>query len=74
MKKVLIIGFLWPYIGGSKRTIGLAKYLAEFGWEPVILTPILTEKTPSELWVVRTDYCGLLGKKARAFGLSDKSN
>jgi hypothetical protein len=74
MKKVLVIGFLWPYIGGSKRTIGLAKYLKEFGWQPVILTPLSSAKPPSELWVVQTGYCGLLGKGARAFGLSDQSN
>jgi len=31
MKKVLLIGFLWPYLGGSKRVIGLANHLEEFG-------------------------------------------
>lgn len=42
--KVLIIGNFWPYRGGSKRVIGLAKYLPKFGWEPTILTEPLAEK------------------------------
>lgn len=41
MKKVLIISYYFPPrpdIGGL-RVHGLAKYLPEFGWEPIILTP-----------------------------------
>lgn len=40
-KKVLIITYYWPPGGGSgvQRWLKFAKYLPEFGWEPVIYTP-----------------------------------
>jgi len=40
MNKVLIISYYWPPAGGpgSQRIVKLAKYLPDFGWEPVILT------------------------------------
>lgn len=41
MKKVLIITYYWPPSGGvgAQRWLKFAKYLREFGWEPVIFTP-----------------------------------
>ena len=38
--KVLIITYYWPPAGGPgvQRVLKFAKYLPEFGWEPVILT------------------------------------
>lgn len=41
MKRVLIVAYYFPPMGGSgvQRPLGLAKYLAEFGWKPVIITP-----------------------------------
>jgi len=40
MNKVLIITYYWPPSGGAgvQRWLKFAKYLPEFGWEPVILT------------------------------------
>jgi glycosyltransferase involved in cell wall biosynthesis len=40
MKKVLIITYYWPRSGGAgvQRWLKFAKYLPEFGWEPVVLT------------------------------------
>ena len=40
MKKVLIITYYWPPSGGAgvQRWLKMAKYLPEFGWEPVVLT------------------------------------
>jgi len=40
MKKVLIITYYWPPSGGAgvQRWLKFAKFLPEFGWEPVILT------------------------------------
>ena len=39
-KKVLIITYYWPPAGGPgvQRVLKFAKYLPEFGWEPIILT------------------------------------
>ncbi len=40
-KKVLIITYYWPPSGGGgvQRWLKMAKYLPEYGWESVILTP-----------------------------------
>ncbi|MFP4025109.1 MAG: glycosyltransferase [Thiohalospira sp.] len=40
-KKVLIITYYWPPSGGAgvQRWLKFAKYLPEFGWQPVIYTP-----------------------------------
>jgi len=40
MNKVLVITYYWPPSGGAgvQRWLKFAKYLPEFGWEPVILT------------------------------------
>lgn len=41
MQRVLIITYYWPPSGGSAvlRWLKFAKYLRNFGWEPVIYTP-----------------------------------
>ncbi len=54
MKKVLIIGYFWPYRGGSARVLGLAKYLPDFGWEPIILTARVLEKPAPQFRVIET--------------------
>jgi glycosyltransferase involved in cell wall biosynthesis len=40
MKKVLIVTYYWPPAGGPgvQRVLKFAKYLPEFGWQPIILT------------------------------------
>ena len=40
-KKILIITYYWPPAGGPgvQRWLKFAKYLPEFGWEPVVFTP-----------------------------------
>lgn len=40
MKKVLIITYYWPPAGGAgvQRVLKFAKYLPQFGWQPIILT------------------------------------
>jgi hypothetical protein len=41
MKKALIITYYWPPSGGAgvQRWLKFAKYLRDYGWEPVIYTP-----------------------------------
>ncbi|NEW84408.1 MAG: glycosyltransferase family 4 protein [Mariniphaga sp.] len=45
MHKVLIITYYWPPSGGAgvQRWLKFVKYLREFGWEPVIYTPLNAE-------------------------------
>ncbi len=60
MKKVLIIGYFRPFfLYGSARVPGLAKYLHEFGWQPVILTPLdMKPPTDGRFRIVQTPYPG----------------
>lgn len=41
MKRVLIITYYWPPSGGSgvQRWVKFAKFLPQYGWQPVIYTP-----------------------------------
>ena len=41
MKKVLVITYYWPPSGGGgvQRWLKFTKYLPEFGWQPIVLTP-----------------------------------
>lgn len=77
MKRVLIITYYWPPSGGSgvQRWLKFAKYLPQFGWQPVIYTPenpafdvrdaSLLEDVPAEAEVLKTkifEPYHLLGK------------
>ncbi|TAL72169.1 MAG: hypothetical protein EPN88_05115 [Bacteroidetes bacterium] len=79
MNKVLIITYYWPPSGGAgvQRWLKFAKYLPEFGWEPIILTvdpeyaayPVtdfsLTEEVPLSVRVHKTqatDYFCIYNK------------
>ena len=55
MKKVLIIGSLDLSVG-SFRPVPLAKYLPEFGWEPIILTGPVNGNPVPQLRIVETPY------------------
>jgi len=61
MKNILIIASLY----GSKRVLGLARYLPEFGWQPTIITPpvswqptIISDRLPDieGVKIIETDY------------------
>ena len=41
MKKVLLIAYIFPPLGGGgvQRTLKFVKYLPQFGWKPYVLTP-----------------------------------
>ncbi|MEO9804201.1 MAG: glycosyltransferase family 4 protein [Reichenbachiella sp.] len=65
LKKILIITYYWPPSGGGgvQRWLKFAKYLPEFGWEPIVFTPenpefdlkddSLTKEVSPELEVIR---------------------
>lgn len=58
MKKVLIVTYHFPPRPsmGSVRLRGLAKYLPEFGWQPVVLTPEFPGQQEQGVEVVQTQY------------------
>lgn len=65
MKRVLFLAYLFPPIlnSGTQRPLKFAKYLAQFGWEPIVVTaaqfgthtidPALLDELPSSVRVVR---------------------
>ncbi|MDR2238753.1 MAG: glycosyltransferase family 4 protein [Chryseobacterium sp.] len=65
-KKILIITYYWPPAGGPgvQRWLKFAKYLPEFGWNPVIYTPenpsyplvdeSLLKEVPQDIEMVKT--------------------
>lgn len=65
MRKVLVITYYWPPAGGGgvQRWLKFAKYLPEFGWQPVVYAPegadypivdeTLEAEVPSGIQVVR---------------------
>ena len=64
MKNILIIASIY----GSKRVLGLARYLPEFGWSPTIITPpvkwqptIISSSLPEieGVRVIETGYGGI---------------
>jgi glycosyltransferase involved in cell wall biosynthesis len=64
LKKVLIIAYTFPPRcgSGSVRPMGLAKYLPQFGWEPLIMTANLPGPAPGGIQVIETDYIDILVK------------
>lgn len=64
MKRVLIISYHFPprVSIGSQRPYKLAKYLPEFGWEPIVLTVKRPGKTPKGIRIIETDYKDFLNE------------
>lgn len=69
MKKVLVIAYHFPPIGGSgmQRTVKFVKYLKSFGWQPVVLSvskgksyelvdTSLMDEVPKDVAVYRTPW------------------
>ncbi|MDD5510983.1 MAG: hypothetical protein PHI12_09240 [Dehalococcoidales bacterium] len=66
MKKVLIITYL-PY--ATPRITGLAKYLPDFDWDPLIMTPHCFRRTDLELRLIETPYRDAFSLLRRILGL-----
>ena len=67
MKKVLIIAHLSH---ASPRIPGLAKYLPEFGWQPIILTTPFYKEPNLQCRIIETGYIDVLGYWKRLFRLN----
>lgn len=60
IKKVLIITYYFPPQNaiGARRLYGLAKYIKNFGWEPVVLTVKMPRNNRDEFNIIEVDYPG----------------
>ena len=65
MKRVLIVTRL--YYRRNVRVERLARYLVEFGWRPIILTPALLENPDPQLTIIETPYRHVLDFWRRLF-------
>ncbi|MGP4040726.1 glycosyltransferase [Gracilibacillus sp. D59] len=73
-KKVLIIAYIFPPLGGSgvQRTLKFVKYLRNFGWEPVVVTvgnnsfnfidEKLESEIPQNIEIIRVDDPQIINK------------
>jgi glycosyltransferase involved in cell wall biosynthesis len=58
MRNALLITYSYPPVdrSGARRPAGLAKYLPQFGWKPLVLTPKTQGITRTSEQVIETDY------------------
>ncbi|MFQ5760461.1 MAG: glycosyltransferase family 4 protein [Acidiferrobacterales bacterium] len=84
MKKVLLIAYYYPPLGGigSQRAQKFARYLPDYGWRPIVLTPecgsyyvdpSLDDGTDRGVEVVRTSALDLSSLVKRALPLDGTS-
>jgi glycosyltransferase involved in cell wall biosynthesis len=73
MKRVLIIGSLDLSVG-SFRPLPLAKYLPEFGWEPIILTGPANGILNPQFSIVETSYRDVYDFWKKLFGLNSNES
>ena len=83
MKKVILIAFYFNQVNeiASKRLRALAKYLPEFGWEPIVIVPDLgsvpSENNDLNCRIITTDYEDMFSKylnKVKPSKSGDNSN
>jgi len=76
MKSVLIITYSFPPMPdiGGIRLYGLAEYLPEYGWNPIILTPVLPGEPDSRFRVIQTPYDDVVGLWKKRMGLNTKKS
>lgn len=76
MKKVLAIFYYFPpnMAVASLRSRGLAKYLPEYGWEPIILTPAIPARSNStfnfNVRLIETKYHDVITSWRKRLGLN----
>jgi glycosyltransferase involved in cell wall biosynthesis len=59
---------------GGMRPFGLAKYLSSFGWNPIILTPMLPGDPDPKLCIIQTPYNDVVGQWKKRFGMNPKKS
>ena len=74
MNNVLIITYFFPpmpEIGGI-RLYGLAKHLPEYGWNPIILAPVLPGEPDPQINIIQTECEDVTALWKKRFGLNPK--
>ena len=76
MKSALIVTYFFPPMSeiGGIRLYGLAKYLPECGWNPIILTPVLPGEPDPRFRVIQTPYDDVVGLWKKRVGLNTKES
>jgi glycosyltransferase involved in cell wall biosynthesis len=76
LKNVLIVTYFFPPMSeiGGVRLYGLAKYLLEYGWNPIMLTPVLPGEPDSRFRVIQTPYDDVVGLWKKRMGLNTKES
>jgi len=71
MKRLLLISYFYPPRRdiGAVRPAGLAKYLPQFDWEPIVLTPVLPPGQRPAAQVIETGNQDVLGSWKSRFKL-----
>jgi glycosyltransferase involved in cell wall biosynthesis len=71
MRRLLLVAFAYPPStdSGAVRAAGLTKYLPQFGWETVVLTPRLSGGERRQAGVIETDYRDVLSLLKARLGL-----
>lgn len=80
MKKVILIAFYFNQVNeiASKRLRALAKYLPQFGWEPIVIVPDLgfipKENDDLNCRIIYTEYEDMFSHFLNKFKSSDSSS
>lgn len=76
MKNVLIVTYYFPPSNavGGLRPYGLAKYLPDFGWNPIVLTPYLSRETDLNCRIIQTPYEDVTEIWKKRMGLNPKKD
>lgn len=75
MKKVLVIAYQFPPMGGSgiQRTAKFVKYLRNFGWEPVVFTARIPKNSLKDESLLRDIPPGVKVVRTAAWNLTELS-
>ena len=74
MNEVLIVTYFFAdgLTAAGLRPLGLAKYLPEFGWKPLVLTALLPREQDPRYEVINTGTFDSLGRMKKLFGINPR--
>jgi glycosyltransferase involved in cell wall biosynthesis len=74
MRRLLLITFFFPpsLKVGAVRAGGLAKHLPKFGWEPIVLTPSLPERSQPQVRLIETGHRDVVADLRKRLGFHQK--